>query len=831
MARARLRRAVATTALVFAPVMLLAARVPALASDTAPGRIHGKATTQEGSVLLPGVLVTLSDQQSGKAVGEATSDDKGRFSFPDIAPGVYRLKAFLSGFIPRETGPVTVVPGQDIEVALDLLLEGISESVDVSGSVKTEAAETATTKEVLSGSLTDLAPLAGDTFQAMLPVLPGVVRASDGRINVKGGRSNESALQVGGAVVTDPVTGEWGFALPPEAVVSVDLQPNPYTAEFGRFASGVATIETRSGSNEWRFAVNGFVPVPRVRRNRVKGIGSFGPRLSISGAPLRDRLYLHQSLRYQFLKTRVPSQPEPNDDILLREFESFTRADWVPQAGHTVTASVATVAPWRMDYVTLNTFNPREVTPTVRQQGFTLALSERSVLGANALFETSYALRSYRSEVSGQGSAPMRIGVSENRGNFFNEQRRDTVTSQISAALTIAGSGGPGEHLMKFGADVLHSSFKGRSSSREVVVTRTDGSISRLIAFSPESKQLLSSADVALYAQDKWRTNDRLLVEFGARADRDGVLQRWDFAPRAGTSISLVPSGASVLRGGAGVFVGRTPMNVGVFESYERPSVTHFPAGNESAGGTTVHYDYRSDDSLRTPWGVIWNVELDQRVTQRLSLRVNHLRRSGRNEYILDVVPAAESSGPVLALRSRGRSRYRETEVTVQYRPRTGFELDVSYVRSRSESDLNGFDGYFGNIRNPLIHPNEYGLTAVDVPNRVLLRGELPIGPKWSVAPLVELRSGFPYSAVDEDQHFVGPRNAVGRMPNLYTVDLGINRLIVFRKRNTWVGLRFYHLLNTFSPRDVRTNVAAPDFGAFFNTIPRKVGFNFYIQP
>lgn len=824
----------ASSVLVFAFVIacffVLVAHSPALASFQGETGIRGSVTAQEETILLPGVLLTVTGSLSAEPLGETTSDAQGRFRFAGLAPGTYRVKASISGFVPREVGPVVVHPGRETEVVIDLSLEGVSENVEVSGSIEMEAAATATTKDVLPGNLTDLAPLAGDTFQAMLPILPGVVRASDGRINIKGARSNESALQVGGAVVTDPVTGDWGFSLPPEAIVAIDLQPNPYTAEFGRFASGVATIETRSGSDKWRFAVNGFVPVPRIRNNTIKGIGSFGPRLSLSGAPVKDRLFLHQSLRYQILKTRVPSQPEPNADTVLRELESFTRADWRLSGGHTLTASLAAVAPWRMDYVNLDTFNPREVTPTVRQQGYTLTVSERGNLGSSALFETSYAFRSYRSEVWAQGTRGMEIGVGGRGGNFFNDQLRDTRSSQLSAVVTMSHEGFSGEHLVKLGADFLHADFSGRSASRPVLVRRADGSVSQVIEFDPPSAQGSAGADLAFFGQDRWRASDRLLLELGARLDRDGVLRRWELAPRVGASVSLLPGGRSVLRGGAGLFVGRTPLNVGVFESYERPRVTFYPAcgGEASPAGTAKHFDYRSDSNLRTPVSLTWNVEINQRLARSFSLRINHLRRSGQNEYILDV---DEGAAPALVLSSRGRSRYRETELTVQYRPRAGFEIDVSYVRSKSEADLNGFDKYFGNVRNPIVRSNEYGLTGIDVPNRLIVRGEVPLARRWSLSPLVELRNGFLYSIVDEEQRYVGARNTGGRFPNLYTLDLGVNRLIVFRDRETWVGIRFYHLLNTFSPRDVQNNINAPDFGGFFNTIPRKVGFNFYIEP
>jgi hypothetical protein len=34
------------------------------------------------------------------------------------------------------------------------------------------------------------------------------------------------------------------------------------------------------------------------------------------------------------------------------------------------------------------------------------------------------------------------------------------------------------------------------------------------------------------------------------------------------------------------------------------------------------------------------------------------------------------------------------------------------------------------------------------------------------LAPVLDIRTGFPYSIIDEDRNFVGPRNQAGRYPN-----------------------------------------------------------------
>ena len=59
-------------------------------------------------------------------------------------------------------------------------------------------------------------------------------------------------------------------------------------------------------------------------------------------------------------------------------------------------------------------------------------------------------------------------------------------------------------------------------------------------------------------------------------------------------------------------------------------------------------------------------------------------------------------------------------------------------------------------------------------------------------SPLFEWRSGFPWSAVDEFQDFVGSRNQAGRLPSVSTLDFSLARPWRFRKYRFTAGLKVY---------------------------------------
>ena len=139
------------------------------------------------------------------------------------------------------------------------------------------------------------------------------------------------------------------------------------------------------------------------------------------------------------------------------------------------------------------------------------------------------------------------------------------------------------------------------------------------------------------------------------------------------------------------------------------------------------------------------------------------------------------------------------------------------------------FDDFFGNFRNPIIRPNQFSLSETDTKHRFLFRGLL-VAQAWSVAPVVEFRQGFPFSRVDEDLQFIDVRNRAGRFPNVWVMDLDIQRPIRIRGFNTRVGVRLFHIFERDLPRDVQQNVGSPSFGRFSNYVERSIGLTFRIE-
>lgn len=784
------------------------------AQPAATGRVAATITTLEGTMHLPGVDVELRDAADRIVLAKTITDGTGQVTFPDVPPGRYMLTGTRAGFAPKDSVPFEVHAGETVDVLLDIALSFVAPPVAVEASpAATDSVQPVSMSDMLSGSVLDLAPLAGDDFQSLLPLLPGVVRGPDGRLRIKGGQPTQGALQISSASLIDPSSGDFDLELPAPSVESVEVLANPFAAEYGRFSSTVTQIRTRRGTNLWE--VNPGNLVPRFGK-RLTPLRGFEPRLSIRGPIQKDRAFLAQDFQFRYVATPVKSLPE-EPEIALTSFDSFTRIDTVLSSRHTLGGGVITF-PRDVDRITMNTFRPAETSPDFRQHGWSVGGLDRIAIAPDIVLESTLAGRWFEVSVDARNSTTMIYAPETQRGGFFNDQEREVSSVQWIEALSVSRAWW-GEHVFKLGTDLQVSEFSGSTTSRPVEILRLDGSVAERTTFGAPADQQARGVEFSVFVQDRWRTGSRLTSELGMRVDRDPILGRINWSPRAGAAIALMPDGRAILRGGYGMFVQRTPLNVEAFPQFESRVVSRFAADGLPLG-MPVTFVNVLDGDLHTPRASIANVEWNQRFGRRTLLKISALHRNGTHEFVLLPEPQAGR----LRLATTGDSRYRELEVTARHLGGERKDITVSYVLAKGTADLNNYDQFYGNFRNPVVRDNAHDLTPTDVRHRVLIRGTIGIVGKWDLAPVVELRSGFPWSAVDEFLDFVGPRNRAGRLPAVRTLDLQVSRPWQFKRYRFRAGIRMYNVFAANAARDVQNNLTAPGFGSFYNPLERSIG-------
>src|SRR5207245_2630902 len=185
----------------------------------------------------------------------------------------------------NKTG-ITVGPIEPLEISATLTPATVSATVDVDNPVQNvnsiESGSSPPAGNMMRTAIERL-PLATKRVDEAIPLVPGVIRSSDGQISINGANEQQSAFHVNGLNVSDPASGNFRLNLPIDAVESVQVFRHPYSAEFGQFTGGLTNIETRRGGQKWHFEINDFLPDFRFINGKIVGVRDDSPHVNFTG--------------------------------------------------------------------------------------------------------------------------------------------------------------------------------------------------------------------------------------------------------------------------------------------------------------------------------------------------------------------------------------------------------------------------------------------------------------------------------------------------------------------------------------------------------------------
>jgi hypothetical protein len=816
----------------------------------------GPGYAQQSQSNAPGLRVLVSDTQqrslagavcslraagdNAKVAATATADEQGIAAFPAaLTPGKYTLRVESQGFETLNRNDVVIKDGGITEIAVALKVATVTASVTVAapaeGATNVQAGAS-TAAGILQRESLQRLPLAAARIDQALPLIPGVVRSSTGEISIEGANEQQSALLVNGLNASDPASGNFRLNLPIDSVESVQVFQHPYTAEYGAFTGGVTAVETRRGKERWHAEINDFLPDMRFKGGRIVGVAEDTPRVNFNGPLIKDRLFLSQSLSYSIAKQPVRGLPFPVNETKTESQSYFSQLDLILSNRHTQTFTFG-YFPQRDQFVNLDFFRPQPVTPNYKQKDFVFTVRDHYQL-KEGMLQSAFSFKRFDADVWGQGNDEQTLTPTGEQGNYFATQSRHSHRLELfevysSPTKHFLGAG----HEIKVGFDFNNVDNLLNYSARPVNVLREDGTLAERIVFRGVLPIQAANREYVGFVQDRLLVRPNLSFDLGLRLEDQRIGPESNLAPRAGFAWSPFKSDRTVLRGGIGLFYDKVPLNIRSFARYPSRTVTQY-----AADGVTVidsrHYfnvlvdtppieplDFRKragGEAGFVPENLKWNVQLDQVVAQWLDLRAN--LTGSRTDHIYIVNPELDFRGRSgIVLRSAGQATYRALELTARFHLPHKDEFFVSYVRSRARGDLNDFNSYFGDFGAPVIRQNEYSNLPFDVPNRLLAWGTINLPRRITIAPIFEARTGFPYSARDAEQNFVGVRNSdQTRFPAFLSLDAEMAKEFqVTKKYGVRLSLRVFNATNHFNPRNVRANTADPRFGEFFASYHR----------
>jgi outer membrane receptor protein involved in Fe transport len=281
----------------------------------ASGQVSGTVSDKSGAVI-PGVTVRVQNEQTGLENTIAT-DEGGRFNFPRLAVGNYKLRAARDGFRQFVSEAFRLDADQSRTVTVVMEVGATTESVTVSGAVAQVDTVNATIREVVDQKRISELPLNGRNPVQLVLLVPGAVTAPasgslsrNAGIAVNGGRGTGTNYMLDGGDNNDPQENVSAVTPNPDALEEFSVQTNNFSAEYGRNGGAVVNAITKGGTNEfhgsaWEFIRNdamdarSFFAISKgkLRRNQ------FG--YSAGGPVLRNKLFFFTS--YEGVRERQGS--------------------------------------------------------------------------------------------------------------------------------------------------------------------------------------------------------------------------------------------------------------------------------------------------------------------------------------------------------------------------------------------------------------------------------------------------------------------------------------------------------------------------------------------
>jgi len=246
-------------------VSTFASCVAVMAQGETTSAIVGSVTDPAGAAI-PAAIVTITNTDTGLKRSVRT-DDSGRFSFPQLKPGTYSVKAEADRFEAQRNNAVSAGLGQKQTVDFKLNIASASESILVREQaplINTENSNTSTTLN--ARAMEDLPNPGGDMTYPLQFAAGALINTAGSSNDFVGGTNGYGNVQfnglpslsngyiVDGLETNDPLTNlnsglSTNLVLGLNSIAEVTVNTVSYAVNQGRYGAAQINYITKSGTN------------------------------------------------------------------------------------------------------------------------------------------------------------------------------------------------------------------------------------------------------------------------------------------------------------------------------------------------------------------------------------------------------------------------------------------------------------------------------------------------------------------------------------------------------------------------------------------------------
>jgi hypothetical protein len=217
------------------------------------GTITGLVTDPSGAAMA-GVQVVVTNVETGVR-NEATTNDAGAYTLPNIPIGLYKVEFEKAGFKKFERAGLTVTVAQKLRLDVAMEVGDVKELVTVTAEAPLLNTENTIVGNTLQSKvITDL-PLSfsgGRAVENFAYAVTPSVEGNNWTSYIAGGAAFSKEVLIDGVSATAQISGHIGESSPAmESVQEFKVQTSGMSAEYGHSSGGMFNFTLKSGTNDF----------------------------------------------------------------------------------------------------------------------------------------------------------------------------------------------------------------------------------------------------------------------------------------------------------------------------------------------------------------------------------------------------------------------------------------------------------------------------------------------------------------------------------------------------------------------------------------------------
>lgn len=717
----------------------------AVQAQQATATLTGEVSDQNGAVI-PGATVTATNKATNLS-RTASTNDEGVYVISSLSVGEYNVEFKADNFKKTIYEKVILTIGQTVTSDASLAVGVTSVTLDeYFGTTPLVDTQTSKVDSVIDSKEIENLPLNGRNFLELALLVPGnapapnfdptktntVVISSAGQLG-RGGN-----VMIDGTDNNDDVVGGSLINISQDAVQEFQIATNRFSAEYGRSASSVINVVTKSGTNSVRGSVSFFerdkslqgLPATFDRSNPTAPFDRQQYSFTLGAPIVKDKLFAFGAFEYrnQDGAALVGIRDVPNRRI-TRGFAIAPLDDALFNSRVDYNANNKNNFNFRYSFEDVNATDSSKLDRALGSASYLQNLQNRfhsfqsawtNILSSNAVNNFSFSVNDFDNTTN-----PTQQGIQFTFPNILDGSsfRVPQGTKQNRLQFADTFSVFAGNHLLKFGGE-----FQRVNSDLSLGVFRqgriefvqdfadfdrnNDGQINDndlLFAVTLRSQfpdRDLNLPDVnnnyfAFFAQDDWRVNKNLTLNLGLRYEADTNVKNNsgystinplvasfyrgnrqtdynNFAPRLGFNYAT-DSGKFSIHGGYGIYYDRVTLELITLE--------------RGLDGRALPIAVRAGNALTAPDGQ--PIFLDQ------NGRFFPFAPTVRNPFSGFILPGAGASGINIIDNDLQNPIIQQSNLGLQYEFARNFVVRADYLHNFGTHFIIGRT--VGTVNNPVV--------------------------------------------------------------------------------------------------------------------------------